>query len=271
MVDVKNLIQVIAFDRCSGQLTNSTIIEPENTLQTGAHISSCFSPNEELIYITHIADGSGYVDSRLYQYNLNDSVISNSRDTIFHLIAPDQFGKIQVGPDKKIYVNAWYVVAFPGYPYADSIRNATNENLSVINEPDSSSSACDFQPFSFYLAGKRTYIGLPNNPDYELGPLIGSGCDTLGVGTIQLPLQKEELHVFYHTGWQAVFINAEGLKGKKYLISIYDLMGKIVFREEGTLHSTYMKNLQCEQFAKGMYIVSLQTEQEKLVKRFVKN
>ncbi|MBL0341878.1 MAG: hypothetical protein IPP71_13625 [Bacteroidetes bacterium] len=59
---------------------------------------------------------------------------------------------------------------FP-YPYPD-IYNMYNMNLSVINQPDSLGATCDFQPYSFYLGGKRTYVGLPNNPDYELGPLI---------------------------------------------------------------------------------------------------
>lgn len=61
-----------------------------------------------------------------------------------------------------------------------------NENLGVINLPDSPGLACNFQPWSFYLGGKRTYWGLPNNPDYELGPVTGSICDTLtGINYIE--------------------------------------------------------------------------------------
>ena len=57
--------------------------------------------------------------------------------------------------------------------------NYINQNLGVVNFPDSLGLACDFQPFSFYLGGKRTYWGLPNNPEYDLGPVVGSACDTL--------------------------------------------------------------------------------------------
>jgi len=32
---------------------------------------------------------------------------------------------------------------------------------------------------SFYLNGKRTYWGLPNNPDYSMGSVAGSICDSL--------------------------------------------------------------------------------------------
>ncbi|MBL0341881.1 MAG: hypothetical protein IPP71_13640 [Bacteroidetes bacterium] len=46
--------------------------------------------------------------------------------------------------------------------------------LSVINYPDSLGTACGYSPFSFYLGGKRTYYGLPNNPDYDMPAIAGS-------------------------------------------------------------------------------------------------
>jgi len=52
----------------------------------------------------------------------------------------------------------------------------------VVHNPDIAGAGCDFRPFSFYLGGKRTYYGLPNNPKYNLGPLTGSLCDTITVG-----------------------------------------------------------------------------------------
>src|SRR4051812_29126241 len=71
-------------------------------------------------------------------------------------------------------------MANPGfYPFPDSVYNSINMNLCVINNPDSLGQACDFQPHSFYLGGYRSYAGLPNNPQYDLGPVIGSGCDTI--------------------------------------------------------------------------------------------
>ncbi|MBE7510779.1 MAG: hypothetical protein HS118_11435 [Bacteroidia bacterium] len=51
--------------------------------------------------------------------------------------------------------------------------------LGVVNNPNVKGLGCNFNNFGFYLGGKRSYWGLPNNPDYELGALAGSGCDTL--------------------------------------------------------------------------------------------
>ena len=101
-----------------------------------------------------------------------------------------------------------------GVLYPDSVRNIYNENLSVINYPDSVGTGCNFQPFSFYLGGKRTYIGLPNNPNYDLAKDSGSICDTLTVGMQEIAIQNSTLIVFYHSAWQKAFINAQKLKGK---------------------------------------------------------
>ena len=77
--------------------------------------------------------------------------------------------------------------------------------------------------------------------------------------------------MFYHPGWQIAFINAEGLKGKKYKLQVYDLFGRVIYHEEGSLNSAYFtKDLICDGFAKGMYIVTVSTEKENLNKKFIK-
>ncbi|MBK8414856.1 MAG: hypothetical protein IPL22_10415 [Bacteroidetes bacterium] len=110
----------------------------------------------------------------------------------------------------------------------DSVYNVVNMNLSVINFPDSLGLACDFQPFSFYMGGKRAYKGLPNNPDYDLPALAGSPCDTL-VGLVEAPENLQAaLNVFYHKAWEKAFINASNLKGKAGKLLVYDMQGKVV-------------------------------------------
>ncbi|MBL0050574.1 MAG: hypothetical protein IPP29_03155 [Bacteroidetes bacterium] len=89
-------------------------------------------------------------------------------------------GQLKLAPDGKIYQSNNY---YGGYPYSDTTYNMYNMNLSVINSPDSLGAACNLQPYSFYLGGKRTYFGFPNNPDYFLGPKVGSTCDTLSTFT----------------------------------------------------------------------------------------
>ena len=269
MTDWRNLIQVLDFDRCTGILSNANIIEPEHT-ESGEHFSSCFSPDMSKIYTTHLLGGANQNDSWLFQYDLTAGNIAASRDTINHGYDPEVTGTIRLAPDNKVYVSMGYYAYY--FPFPDSMYYPENMNLSVINRPDSLGDSCLFAPYSFYLGGKRTYYGLPNNPDYEMGPLIGSGCDSLvGVPGITYEVQRQELHVFYHPGWQVAFVNATGLSGRNYSLRVYDLTGREVFREEGKLSSSYFtKDLRCDEFARGMYVVSLRTEKEVLSKKFIK-
>ncbi len=264
-----NLLEVFNFDRCTGHFSTPIIIEPENSTAGGSIWTVCFSPDGNRLYrqtgYVGGIQGTGY----LLQYDLLAGNIQASRDTIYTFNYPENPFCIRLAPDDKIYLSS----AYENYTYyPDSIRNNINENLCVINQPNNLGASCDFQTYSFYLGGKRTYNSLPNNPDYEMGPLIGSGCDSLvEVQSIKYEEQRQELHVFYHPGWQVAFVNAEGLKGKKYSLHVYDLTGREVFKEEGKLSSSYYtKDLRCDDFSKGMYVVSLRTEKEVLSKKFIK-
>lgn len=101
---------------------------------------------------------------------------------------------------------------------------------------------------------------LPRNP-----PALKTGFDN---PEANIPA----LFVFYHPSFQTSSIKAQNLKGKFYSLHVYDLLQKEIFYEEGILGSAdFTKELNCNVFAKGMYIVSLQTEQELLVKKFIKD
>jgi hypothetical protein len=143
-------------------------------------------------------------------------------------------------------------------------------NLSVINTPDSLGISCDLQPFSFSLGGQRSYAGLPNNPDYDMPALSGSPCDSLTSISETSTFSDPELLVYYASDWQTAFINANKLKGTTYHLEVFDLLGKSIFRESGKMIPPYFtKNLNCTGFAKGMYVVNLVTNKEKMTKRFI--
>ncbi|HRH85202.1 MAG TPA: hypothetical protein PK210_13290, partial [Bacteroidia bacterium] len=155
------LIEVYDFDRCSGLLSNPVTIEQEPGVPPFPYTwSSAFSPDASKLYVS-TADQT----TRLFQYNLNAPNITLSKDTLWTISNPQYAGGgLKLAPDNKIYLASIYYngVQFP-YPYQDTVYNMYNMNLSVINQPDSLGSACNFQPYSFYLGGKRTYVGLPNN------------------------------------------------------------------------------------------------------------
>ena len=148
-----------------------------------------------------------------------------------------------------------------------------NMNLGVINDPDSLGPACNFQPYSFYLGGKRTYFGLPNNPDYGMGPLIGSGCDSLVA--VEEPFRVESphatLHVFYHPIWKKLFINAQHLQGHNIILQVFDLSGQKLFSSSSRSSQPYFtEDVDVSFLNHGIYIISLTTESENLTGKFFK-
>lgn len=260
------------FDRCTGIISNPNIIYQEQTSNfTRPFWDACYSPNDSILYVS-TSRSSSMDTAYLLKYNLNSVIIPLSCDTLDIFTSPIGTGALRLAPDGKIYFSRAYEWGLPGFPYNDTIRNYINENLSVINYPDSLGAACDYQPFSFNLGGKRTYYGLPNNPNYELGPLIGSGCDTINNSVADLSFKNEsKLFVFYHASWKKAFINAQCLSGRNYSLYVFDVGGKEVYQESGRMASTYFtKDLNCDGLANGIYIVSFLTERERLVKRFVK-
>lgn len=260
------------FNRCTGFISNPNIIFQEQTGNyTRLFWEGAYSPNNRFFYVTKHRWPSS-PQHYLLKYDLNASNIPLSCDTLETWQPPIGTGAVRLAPDGKIYLSRAYEYGFPGYPYPDSVRNYVNENLSVINYPDSAGTACNYQPFSFYLGGKRTYYGLPNNPNYELSAVTGSICDTLTGVTNNAQEIKSEVFVYYNSSWQKVFINVKGLKGKNFIMRVYDLLGNVIYTEEEKLSSQYFtRDLNMAAFAKGMYIVNLVTERERMVKKFVKD
>jgi hypothetical protein len=263
------MIEILDFDRCSGQFSNHKLIRPNVTVPpVPGLISGAFSPDGTKLYVS-----TQYNDSYLLQFNLQDSLPQNTVDTIHQFTIPiDVGGFLKLAPDNKIYWScAWNDGVTFNYPYPDTSYNVYNTYLSVINSPDSLGAACDFQPYSFYLGGGRTYWGLPNNPNYELGPLVGSVCDTLAVGLSEITSYKNNITVYYDAGWQMAFVNAKGLKGKNYTFQLYNLNGQLVLQEQGKLNTEYFtKDLSLVGNASGIYLVRLITEKEILTTKFVK-
>jgi hypothetical protein len=280
-VDFDGIIDRFDFDRCTGVLSN-----PVNFLAKGSGYSKFLgfeiSPNESRIYVTSAYKGASQDSSFLFQFDLDTANFINSVDTLGVFVSPSITGFLEVGPDDKIYLaSTWagpdssiyyvYPTCFD-YLYCYETLNQFNNNISVINYPDSAGAACNFQPYSFNLGNHKTYWGLPNNPNYELGKWVGSVCDTLGtVGIEESLLVQPNLSLFYHTEWKIAFINAKGLKGKQYKLEIFNLAGQLVLEENGKLDSEYYtSDVALTSVGNGMYVVRLSTDKEVLTGKFVK-
>lgn len=265
-VDFNCIIAVLDFNRCTGVINNAATLS--NAIPNAYTVSAEFSPNDSVLYISTTSD-----TSYIFQYDLTATNIAATKDTVaFFNGTRYGGGYLKLAPDNKIYWSrAFNYGTQYNYPYDSSMYFPENMNLSVINNPNALGALCNYTSLSFYLGGKRTYYGLPNNPDYNLGPLIGSPCDTLGLGLSEQTKRDSELKVFYHTSWQKAFVNATGLKGNTYHLQIVDAMGKIVYSIKGETQPPYFtKSVDCTGWSDGIYFVMLQTEKEKLSGKFIK-
>ncbi|HQQ51452.1 MAG TPA: T9SS type A sorting domain-containing protein, partial [Spirochaetota bacterium] len=122
-----------------------------------------------------------------------------------------------------------------------------------------------YQPFSFYLGGKRTYYGLPNNPDYDLGALIGSVCDTLTGISPLYPPKGDLINIYPNPVNNILFIS--GLSDAKNELVVYDIYGRLIIEKQtnGTNGSIDVSSL-----SDGVYNLRIKNEAgEYFKKRFV--
>ncbi len=244
------LVEVMDFDRCTGLLSNAkTILTNFNTPRISG---SAFSPNGEAVYIS-TSNGNSY----LMQFDLNAPNIPNSRDTIASLVLPyEAGGSLRLAPDNKIYwACAWTNGINYNYPYQDTMYHFENMNISVIENPNVLGSGCNLSLYGYNLGGKRVYWGLPNNPNYSLGRIQGSNCDSLFNSTSAL--NEEENHsVVYPNPFSKSFLIRFPDQSKRNIL-IYTGSGQLVYSENS--NSPEM-NISLPALSPGVYLLKLISE-----------
>lgn len=152
-------MDVMNFDRCTGLFSNS--------IQIGLNDSAigrgvAFSPNSSMMYVSSM--------KYMYQFNVLSGNIDSTKiiigrfDGFADPIPPlyTGFYLSQLAYDNKIYINT---------------VNST-QWLMVVNNPDNVGVDCNFLQHSFMLPTYNAFT-IPNFPNYFLGPIVGSSCDSL--------------------------------------------------------------------------------------------
>ena len=269
-VSMYGRLELFDFDRCTGLFSNHRFIRQApsgSTDEKDNFWSGAFSASGRYLYIA-TADYTSY----LFQFDLLSPNIFSSRlllDSIDIPLAPAS--ALERGPDNRIYRSiAWNSGVAFNYPYPDTAWNMYNTHLSVINFPDSGGLACDYQPFSVYLPGCRTYLGLPNNPDYTLGRLTGSPCDTLSTSVNELVLlPKEQLIITPNPFKTTVKISLQSHRIYPYLLTeIYSIDGRKIEKHRFVDSETMEMDL--ESLEAGVYIVKVSSENTCIYSRIIK-
>ena len=159
--EIGGFLDIFDFDRCTGQLSNP--VNLHLTSQVGMP-GVAISPNSRYLYV---ANGLW-----LHQYDLAATNVAASKVLIgtydgFKSPGPTYFFMLQLAPNGKLYMNS-----------AGSVNT-----LHVIHSPDLPGNACRFEQHGVQLPARNDW-SMPNFPNFRLGPLDGSPCDTLGLDNL---------------------------------------------------------------------------------------
>lgn len=155
-----NATDIYDFDRCTGELQHLEHFTMDDSifLTGGASVS----PDSRFLYIV--------TNVSIFQFDLWAADIEATRNVVAEYDGfigypyPSKFGIPQIGPNGKILIASY----------------ATDTFMHVINTPNQPGLGSRVAQHSLGLPNLNDK-SIPNFPNYRLGPLDGSPCDTLGL------------------------------------------------------------------------------------------
>ncbi len=203
-------LDVYDFDRCTGILSNWQHVD----INDGAFTRSVqFSSNGTLIYVSSV--------NWVYQYPLVSDVLGVPETVATYDGFYDEFPILQtffanmgLAPDGKIYI---------------STGNGTRY-MHVIAEPDNPGPACNLTQHGHFRQ-TYTFNSIPYRPNYLLGPIDGTVCDSLGITAgiaEQVATTAVSVQPNPSTGSFAVSYAARPTLG---VLELRNLAGQVVLRE----------------------------------------
>jgi hypothetical protein len=231
-------VEIFDFDRCSGLLSNPKHI-PRSMLEVSVNNgfigSVSVSPNNRFLYVIS--------DAKIRQFDLEASDLVASQIIIHNRDTADLqnyvFVTSQIAPNGEIIVS-----------------NSDQPKFHIIHNPDELGAACNFER-SIPLLTNGSF-GLPNFPNFRLGPLTGSACDTLGVGIQEI---KESFGFLVKPNPASTYVeidygNFPWQSSSQASLHIYNLLGELVYSQNLPQYSG-KRILDIQNFASGVYVLQI--------------
>jgi hypothetical protein len=135
------------------------------------------------------------------------------------------------------------------------------QHLHEINYPDSAGLACDVQQHAVSL-GVWHFRTVPNHPNYNLGPVVGSVCDTLAIGIEELkhdfkfsisPNPTSDGYI------KLVYILPQNKSG---VFEVYNIAGQLVYQMNLPAWST-LQFVKMPEMSNGVYTCVIKSGYER--------
>jgi len=209
------------FDRCSGQFSNYIYI-PLNDSHPAW--SAAFSPDSKHLYVA--------TTYHVFQINTDTTDVAASLDSVatndgYYSPAPpflDSFYLLYLAPDGKIYITSGNSVV----------------DLHVIDSPDYPGIACDVLQHSFHLPCYHS-ASVPNHPNYFLGPVAGSSCDSLFTSASEKEFISLQFNAYPVPASGLVDINYSLEQNKTGMLRIFNVSGEQVYSQMLPQWSTHQR------------------------------
>ncbi len=243
-------LNIFDFDRCTGEIKNPVYVYFPDTLNLGT-INCAFSASGHYLYVCN--------NFHIFQLDMFASNIPASKTIVstydnFH--TSQGFRTIndmmKLAPDNKIYVSTW------------EGSNVFHE----IHAPDSAGLDCRVTQHSFILPEFNAF-SMPNTPNYALGPLTGSVCDSLHIGIDPVNDKNALLTIFPNPSTGIINIKVEDsfLAAENKLI-VYNTLGKIVCTKQLQSKQDF-SNINLSDLSNGVYTITLTINNQKVNSRIV--
>ncbi len=242
-------IHLFDFDRCSGLFSNYINITNINAIHYGS-IGAAFSPNSRYLYTSSY---SKIVQWDTYATNIaNSKVIVAEPDTIPCPNYNVYFYLMQLAPNGKIYVST----------------PSSSHCLTVINYPDSPGLSCDAVPRGLALPRSNGF-SVPNHPNYELGSISGSVCDSLTSLTENSYLDRYTIKIVPNPGNGNFRLSFPVFGNEPSLLQLTDVFGKIIYQTHLTAWTSVYELELKGIVSSGLYMCRITSENKVAIGKLI--
>jgi hypothetical protein len=247
--DEKRDLDIFNFDRCNGNFHSRIHVDINDSAAAGG---VAFSPSGRFLYVS----STSYV----YQFDMNAPNIAASQktvaiwDTFYSPFPPaaTTYYLAQLAPDNKIYINC---------------GNSTLD-IHVINYPDSVGAACGFCQHCIHLPALNNFT-IPNHPNYFLGPLVGSVCDTLHIGIDDVLHTDNTFNLFPNPANRLVYVTQKANEVIRF-IEVFNALGQKMNIKYSTIKNNEYIEVNVQSLLTGVYFMNIVTDKEKVVRKFIR-